>query len=213
MPEIIDGIYQNAYMPESSIDMGSSNTVNGVNKNREIVYVVDWGNNGRLGEDARPLDFTPAFQIEYEGVVYRRNLLTWEAAEESGLGGLRYLEDAVDNNDDFVVGTIRSKDPDSNRGALTGYIQGEFSYILGDYVKAEGAYGNFVAGYNSFVKNSVSSMSQSIGNYNVVDAHPQSGIFGGWNNTIGQHKVKFVIKERITADPDPSTNVYHDLFW
>ena len=201
MPEIIDGIYLHAYMTEGQISVN-------VNKDREIVYVSDWDISTYVpGTDGNLEAYTPAYEIDIGGgTIIRRNIVTWEALAGSGYGVLRYIEDGE------TLGVIRSKDPDSSRGAITGYTEGEFSFILGDYVKAEGQYGNFVHGFNSFIKGPFSSMAQSIGNYNVVDNHPQSGIFGGWNNMIGLAKVRFVVKSKISAEPAASTDIFHDLF-
>jgi hypothetical protein len=199
MPEEIDGIYLNAYLTEAQISLAH------VNKDREVVYVTDWTKDS-IGADGRLADFTPAYEVTIGGNTYRRNIVTWEAVEAYGGLGLKYLEDGD------TVGAVRSRDLDSDRGADTGYTEGEFSFILGDYVRAEGAMTNFVHGVNSRVLNPLSNVSQAIGNYNVVDTHPQSGIFSGWNNSITNFNVKFVVKDLISADPDPADKRYHDLY-
>ncbi len=197
MPEIIDGIYLNAYLTESQIAVN-------VNKDRETVYVTDWESNGIIGNDTRLADFTPAYEIEIGGTTYRRNIVTWEALNQAGGLGLKYIEDGD------TLGVVRSRDPDSSRGAQVGYVEGEFSYILGDNTRGEGEFGNFVSGYNTYVKNSLSNMSIAVSNYGVIDNRHQSLVLGGGNN--GQFKVpiEYVVKSLVTATPTYDTE--HDLF-
>jgi len=195
MSEIIDGIYLNAYLTESQISLGGPTpNLSGVNKDREIVYITDWETNGQLGVDSRPGDFAPAFEIEFEGTVYRRNIVTWESLISVGGPGLKYAEDGD------TVGVVRSRDIDSDRGAQTGYTEGEFSYILGDNTRAEGAFGNTVSGYNTHIKHVGSNMSVAISNYGVIDQRNQSVLLGGTNNAMTKIDVKYVVRA-ISNDP------------
>jgi len=204
MPENIDGIYLNAYITEGQVNAN-------INRDREIVYVTDW-NNGFIAGDATTTtlpNFTPIYEIDFQGIVYRRNIVTWEALNAVGGAGLKYAEDGD------TLGVIRSTgfDEHPNRGAETGYTEGEFSYILGDNTRGEGAFGNFVAGYNSQIKNVGSNMSTIISNYSVIDEANQSVIIGGTNNGRLKVDVKYIVRA-ITSDPvgDGYTTTETDFF-
>lgn len=121
MPEEIDGIYLNAYLTEAQIDATS---LSGLNRDREIVYVTDWAANAKYGSDSRPLDFTPAFQIDFEGTVYRRNIVTWEALLASGGSGIKHIKDGDTD------GSLFSDDGNNNGVQPTGTE--EYMYQLGN---------------------------------------------------------------------------------